>query len=178
MRIQVLGQLDAERYCKTLNKMDGDDRYAVISIVSPSSRNADISEGGQIKNVFRMKFYDVEEDTYQTRYLHSRNKSMRIRYPAPTHKDMRGLKEFVDSLDDIDTLIIHCGAGISRSAGIASAVEKYLGMEDTIWCSDKYFPNRCVERVALEIFGISKDENYYSDIFSEQTKADDSGGDY
>lgn len=167
MQIQVLGQKEAEDYCKVLNKKKDGKKYAVISIVSPSSRNADIIEGGQIKRIFRMKFYDVEKDFYQTRYLPFKKKYMKLRYPAPTAKDMNGLKEFVDSLVDIDNLIVHCGAGISRSAGIASAIEKYLGMDDTIWCSKKYYPNRCVEKVALEIFGLSKDENYYSDIFSE-----------
>jgi predicted protein tyrosine phosphatase len=51
----------------------------------------------------------------------------------------REIAKFVIQYQDIDTLIVHCDAGISRSAGIAAAISKwYFGSEINIYGGIKY----------------------------------------
>ncbi len=172
MKIRVCGQQEAEVICKKMNKADGDIQCAVISIVSPSDHEADIKVEGGIKKIFRMKFYDVLEDEYQERELPESERPARPLYPAARKEDMEGLKEFVDSLSDesINLLIVHCGAGMSRSAAVATAVKEYLGTkhDDIIHCARKMYPNRHVEEIAKEVLGIRKDEKDYYEIFAKQ----------
>ena len=45
---------------------------------------------------------------------------------GPRPEDFDGLKSFIDRLTGIENLIIHCGAGESRSPAIAMAVTEYI----------------------------------------------------
>ena len=62
------------------------------------------------------------------------------------------IAEFVQSLDpSIDTIIISCTMGQSRSAGIAAALLVYFGGDDSqIWNNPKYSPNQLCYRLLLE----------------------------
>ena len=56
-----------------------------------------------------------------------------------TQMQAREIAKFVIQYQDIDTLIVHCDAGISRSAGIAAAISKwYFGSEINIYGGIKY----------------------------------------
>lgn len=157
MRIMVFPQIIAEDICKKLNMQSCN--CAVISITDPGQPLADIKLGKAVKSIFRLSFYDLNTD------FTSRDKS--VFYPAAKEEDVIGLKEFVDSFQEngITTLIIHCGAGISRSAGVAAAVEEYLGLPNTIWRNDLYEPNYHVYRLALKEFGIYQDEERMNNVF-------------
>ena len=52
-----------------------------------------------------------------------------------------------------DNIIVHCGAGISRSSGLAAALLKYFTGDDSqIFDNPKYTPNMTVYRTVLETF--------------------------
>lgn len=76
-------------------------------------------------------------------------------------EDAMKIKEFVDEVwDDIDHLIVHCWAGISRSSGCMSAILQAKGIDDSwIWNDGKYSPNTLVAKKVLKAFGIDR-ENY------------------
>ena len=118
-------------------------RCAVISIDDYGFPPTEIAEGTSIVGIHKMKFadLDVEDASTFSKFM-------------AKPKDLAGLKDFVDSIKNkCNLIIVHCAAGISRSPAVASALEEYLGMPDTIWNSDDYCPNGHVYRLARKEFG-------------------------
>jgi hypothetical protein len=84
-----------------------------------------------------------------------------------TQEDFNGLKTFIDSLKakNIEQLIVHCAAGISRSAGVACAIDEYLGLNNNFWFQRQYFPNIHVYKLTCNELGISKTQETYNELF-------------
>lgn len=115
---------------------------AIISIVGTGVPKVMFASNPNIKAVFHMSFDDVlvpEDDKI-----------------PPVQDDFRGLKEFVDSLS-VKVLLVHCAAGISRSAAVATAIAEYLGRSGNcvLVTKQEYNPNMMVYRFACKELGIS-----------------------
>jgi len=80
-------------------------------------------------------------------------------YEPPKPSDFVGLKRFIDfHLNSIDGIVIHCDAGISRSAGCAMAVAEYIGSENIVRTHGEGFrPNFTVYDCARKELGIYYD---------------------
>lgn len=52
----------------------------------------------------------------------------------------------------IETLIVHCDAGVSRSAGVAAGLCKSIFAMDDTWAFKRYHPNRRVYRCILNTY--------------------------
>lgn len=53
-------------------------------------------------------------------------------------------------MDKTDIIVVHCSAGVSRSAGCAAAIMKYINNDDTpIFKNPRYVPNMTVYRSVL-----------------------------
>jgi predicted protein tyrosine phosphatase len=65
---------------------------------------------------------------------------------------------FVSSFNSVDTIVVHCDAGQSRSAGVAAAIAKFFnGNDDRFFNSLRYTPNRLAYRKVLQAFhGVGK----------------------
>jgi predicted protein tyrosine phosphatase len=50
----------------------------------------------------------------------------------------------------VDVVIVHCGAGVSRSAGLAAALAKWYNGSDLEFFKPPYAPNMLVYRTMLE----------------------------
>ena len=62
----------------------------------------------------------------------------------------------------IDTLIVHCTAGVSRSAAVAAAVLKGLGGSDEeIWNDPRYCLNGLVYTVVLAAFENAREDGLF-----------------
>ena len=87
---------------------------------------------------------------------------------APVKEDFMGLKEVIDSWNT-GILIVHCGAGVSRSAGVMAAILEYLQVTDYDIFNDKrHIPNRLVYRLASQELGIGKGNEYFENVFKEE----------
>lgn len=78
-------------------------------------------------------------------------------------------REFVDQMieEKVQIFIVHCAAGISRSAGVAAALSEYLGLHEKIFGNPNYYPNRLVYKLSLNELGIRKTQEYDKEIFSD-----------
>lgn len=117
----------------------------------------------KIKDVFPMKFNDLEKD-----YGIAKD-----RFRAPVQKDLNGLKDFIDKYkDQVEEIVVHCAAGISRSSAVAAAIALYLEEDEKaiIWNNYKYRPNRLVYKLTRNEFGIATTEEEYNDIFYHNYK--------
>ena len=72
-----------------------------------------------------------------------------------TENDAKQIVEFINKTiaNGCEKLIVHCGAGISRSAGVAGAIMKYIHDDDRpIFKNPKYRPNIHCYRMVLNEF--------------------------
>jgi predicted protein tyrosine phosphatase len=66
--------------------------------------------------------------------------------------DAENILSFVESLpNDVEVLIIHCGAGISRSAAVAAALSKMTNGSDGGFFDSPYSPNSKVYHTMLKV---------------------------
>lgn len=80
-----------------------------------------------------------------------------IDHDAPTAMTAEQAKEIADFVnkykDDVEQIIVHCDAGMSRSARCAAAIMKYLfGNNESIFNSKKYAPNLHCYSLTLNAF--------------------------
>ena len=108
---------------------------AIISIVDVLAEPNRFCHAPWIKGILRLCFEDVEESEPD----------------CITDQDALRIRDFVLKMKvaGVERLIVHCEAGVSRSAGVAAAILKSLGADETrIWNDSKYSPNRaCYEKV-------------------------------
>ena len=95
----------------------------------------------QVKDFITLAFDDVT--TYCQGY-----------YPI-TEQQARKIAKFVMRYkDSVEQIVVHCDAGISRSAGIAAAIAKYLnGNDDDFFVRSPYTPNMtCYSKVLFALY--------------------------
>ena len=57
--------------------------------------------------------------------------------------------------DRVDCIVVHCGAGVSRSAGVATAIGIALNNDDSFIFNDgRFTPHRTCYRKVMEAFGL------------------------
>lgn len=81
-----------------------------------------------------------------------------------SYKDAEAISDFVESIkDEVEQIIVQCDAGISRSAGVAAAIGKYLNDDDMfIFGCPRYAPNKtCYRRTLNALMGIEADESLF-----------------
>lgn len=134
--IRIMDRFDAEKYSMGNHSCSS----VIISIVSKGSpkNNLPITQQNGIKDVLRLSFDDVD---------HGEN--------SIDEKSAASIAQFVENWKDkIDLIIVHCEAGISRSAGVGAAIMKYLYNDDSlIFNSPRYAPNMlCYRRVLNALY--------------------------
>ncbi|MGH7857977.1 MAG: hypothetical protein ACREQY_11670 [Candidatus Binatia bacterium] len=129
MRFIVLSRLQAL-------SLDLRERHAVISIREPGSDMPQIPSNDFCRGILRLSFHDRDRlDTPETELF--------------TAEHARRILGFVDGIHGtIDALVVHCEAGISRSAAVAAALSRALFGEDRFFF-DHYAPNRLVYATLL-----------------------------
>lgn len=129
MEIMVKSQYDTEAY----SMEEHDETSVIISIASCNMEHADIvpCELNGIKDVLFLNFNDTDCKDLTSGCIND--------------EDAENIKEFVQKYeedDSVDLMIVHCEAGVSRSAGVAAAIMKYLWNDDSaIFDDSKYHPN-------------------------------------
>lgn len=80
----------------------------------------------------------------------------------------RKIIDFIDKMkDEVDTLVVHCAAGISRSGAVGLFVCRYLGLDETEFrkINSNIAPNMHVLKVLNTVSGI---DDRYVDFWKNQ----------
>lgn len=139
-KIDVMSRANAIwQFARQFSEMKNPPATAMISISSHDEPLPDFNlDGGNgLKKVCHMSFDDEESGTPG----------------CITKDDATEIADFVRSIendDDIERLVVHCGAGVSRSAGVAAACSLYLLGDDSEFFGAKYCPNRTCYRMVLD----------------------------
>lgn len=140
MIIEVMSRTQAEK-----TKFDND--TMVISISNVGQEEPSI----QSDNVFLFNF-DDEEAPHPNAM-----KDFEARHLVNMVKVKR---------NSVSKIVVHCGAGISRSAGVAAALSKWLNNDDSfIFDNPKFCPNRTCYRLVLNQAMGSVDEEELEKVF-------------
>ena len=133
MIFKVMSRSDARRYTyrPRINKL------GIISITDPDKENAifNFEHSSGIKTICRVKFADEEAGHPQ----------------CITEQDAQTIAQWVIvQSGNIDEIIVHCEAGICRSAGVCAAIQKWMMNDDSaIFTNPKYTPNMTCYRAVL-----------------------------
>jgi predicted protein tyrosine phosphatase len=109
--------------------------HVLISITHPGAPEAVLSECAERLACLRVQFEDADGAANKTRLM--------------TPEEAEAIVAFVEQHRDRAALIIcQCEAGMSRSAGVAAALSRWLNEEDQRFF-DRFHPNRHVYRTVL-----------------------------
>lgn len=135
MNVLVLSRKKASEYCGLPHK----NKVAIISISNPGSDYAFspfISKDSGVTDILNLCFSDA--DSPSSRDVYGKEVSA---LDLMQKEDALRVREFVANHEN-ETIIVHCDAGISRSAGVAAAILKaYNGDDSAIFDNPRYQPN-------------------------------------
>lgn len=79
-------------------------------------------------------------------------------YVSMSDEDAKNIVDFVFKHNDVNNIVVHCDAGISRSAGVAAALSKIFNNDDMEYFDPEsiYSPNMCCYNEIL---------NYWADNY-------------
>lgn len=109
------------------------DNHIIISITENTMQFADIDSNDKCLGILRLKFGDI--DTKE--FADAMNATLF------SEEQARHILGFVKAhYDDIETIIINCDAGISRSAGVALALHRIYNIRpNDISSNPRFHPN-------------------------------------
>ena len=134
------------------------DNFAIISIqeVETDGNGFTFDVSGCCKGVLNLRFSDVNPAMFVSKedkdYLERQiiNGTVKLF----DEEDAKKIKKFVDNMNkrgDVQTLLIHCAAGVSRSPAVAAAICQYLFGNDGDFF-EKQVPNKFVYDNLLKYF--------------------------
>lgn len=140
----VLDRVTAAEVCSKLDIIDGNTLVISIRSCGDPYRSYTITRDTSpwIKDVIHLVFDDVETDCMPEN-------------PPINEGQARAIVKFcmknID--DDVDQIIVHCDAGVSRSAGVAAAITKwYYNEDEQFFNNSQYVPNMRCYRYVLNAF--------------------------
>lgn len=148
--------------------------HILISIISPICTDVEFKLSEKCKGLLRLKFHDVDEKNIEIfnkehddfikenpNALESVKKAhylATVEYYEPmTDEQADQVVEFVEKYKDVELIVVHCEAGISRSAGLAAALSKIMTGDD-IRFFKKFLPNMLVYRKIINAYERKKND--------------------
>jgi predicted protein tyrosine phosphatase len=133
--------------------------HAIISITDPKQDFPEFKENANRIAVLSLVFYDID---FSKKIIADDESEIRRIYGFGLFTDEQA-DEIVDFVgehkDKIKLLLVHCEAGVSRSAGVAGAILKATtGSDEKIFKDRRYLPNMWVYRKVLNAW--HKEENH------------------
>lgn len=141
MDVTIMNKSKAER----LSYTDYSSDKVIISIRTPSDEKAEFDSNNKtIKDILYLEFYDI---SYNSQEIFKG-------YEPMTDEDAVKIRDFVLKWkDEVDTIWVHCDAGISRSTGVAAGILEALGKDNSyIFDNKMYFPNLLCYRKTWSAF--------------------------
>lgn len=144
--------------------------YIAISISDPHSEDVLIGDTENIRFLLTLKFHDIDSTLVNREECtrcngsghlpefkdindgHCYKCTDKIGIKCMTDKDAKNIVDFVETFkNEVDMIVVHCEFGISRSAGVASALSLILNGIDQYYF-DNYVPNMLCYRKILNAY--------------------------
>jgi predicted protein tyrosine phosphatase len=125
--------------------------HVVISIREPNNEPVEFEKNASRLAVLPMYFYDLDHS--QSRWNEEEMGRIEKKYGHGIFRPEQAnvIIDFVEEWKDkVVVIVVHCAAGVSRSAGVAAAILKVLtGSDKYIFSNRAYIPNRYVYNTIL-----------------------------
>lgn len=154
MLIRVLSRMEIESdFYLTIKESSMP--HIILSVTSDRANPiVNIKENTSYKGVLRFQFDDI--DIEHKKCLITNNKSTKYNIFYAEHA--KSILNFVNtSINDIEAIISHCDAGVSRSSAMAAALSKILNNEDDFFFKN-YIPNMLVYSTILNEYYYNTDK--------------------
>ena len=144
--------------------------YIAISISDPHSEDVLIGDTKNIRFLLTLKFHDIDSGLVNREQCtrcngtgklpefkhindgHCYKCTDKIGIKCMDNKDAKNIIDFVETFkNEVDLIVVHCEFGISRSAGVASALSLILNGTDQYYF-DNYIPNMLCYRKILNAY--------------------------
>lgn len=113
------------------------EKTVIISITDVDSDNNRFNRQSNIVGICEVKFDDVEKGEKN----------------CITKNDAQKIVDFMKRHEDVPNVVVHCEAGVSRSAGCCAALMYiYNGSDMEIFSNPRFCPNMTVYRTVLNAF--------------------------
>ena len=158
-QIQVKSYDEAFRYVYNHAGYQKGKKFAIISIQEYETDKMGFKyvPGGNLIEALNIYFSDIKDSSS----INEDDETKRLM----TDEDALQIKKFIEVLNkrnDIELLIIHCHAGISRSAAVAAAISKiFNGTDNEYFYSDRYNPNMYVYTKIMKAFGFENNRSSF-----------------
>lgn len=144
--IRILNRKEAKKFSYEPH----DFKTAIISITDTDKADVvfEKNETNGIRAVLKLKFDDVERDSKDLRCI--------------TKDDAEKIVKFINkNKNKVDKIIVHCEAGVSRSAGVGAAIMKAINGDDwVVFNNPTMCPNMKCYRTVLNAF---QDAGYFDE---------------
>ncbi len=164
---------------QAMEEFKSDENHIVISISDPNSEKVKIIS--RPFDILSLHFHDTDEHRVQTKdckrcngtgYVsefkdindgHCYMCTDKIDIKLFTDKDAQQILDFINRYEKLykrnesSNVIVHCEAGISRSAGVAGALSLIYNGSDQYYF-DKFLPNMFVYRKILNVYMSKKND--------------------
>ena len=127
--------------------------HIIISIRNPGSKVPDLATNENTKGTLFFEFDDLDRMPKEGSATYEALGKPILFQPEMAQKVIKKLKD-----TEVQAVIVHCEAGVSRSAGLAAALSNHFNEDDTeyfsgaatMYAPNVYCPNYHVYRVMLE----------------------------
>jgi predicted protein tyrosine phosphatase len=124
--------------------------HVMIRITDPRNDFPPLKDNPNRVAVLELKFYDLDGNKVAADW--SEEDINKYGHGLFTMDQAVQIVDFIQTHNP-DKVIVHCDAGISRSAGVAAAIAKVItGSDEVIFNDNRYIPNRYVYRKLLDSF--------------------------
>ena len=123
----------------------------VIISINDTGYDTMLHENKKIIDIHKIWFDDIERNTNQKLKL-------------MTIDQAESIKDFVDKYkDEVKHIVIHCTAGISRSAAVGCVIARYLNKDDNyLWATARYMPNKHVYKTMCKAFNLEYSDKLFA----------------
>lgn len=142
--------LSAE-HCKLFMKEDREEPYIVISI-NNTGQTTKLSMNKGLEAILLLEIDDIEKETPNCTLMNK------------VHA--RDIRKFVDMFKHkVNHIVIHCTAGVSRSAAIGFTLERYLNKDDRhLFESKSYHPNKHIYKTMCKELYLTYNEPKFNKL--------------
>jgi predicted protein tyrosine phosphatase len=152
MRVEIYSLYQAAIFSQVF-----DEKHIIISIVSPYREGTPFKDNPNRLDILRLYFYDIDSSKEESKVSYD---DLMAQYGSGvfTEEQAQQIIDFVEKYkDQVELIVVHCEAGISRSAGVGAAILKQLTGDDSfIFNDNRFLPNMFVYRTLLNTWNKEK----------------------
>lgn len=149
MHVAIANRLSAEAVSSLIRTS-----HAIISITDPDKELADFAPNQNRIDILSLQFYDLEDIRDEMALEDAAEYVNTFGHGLFSNAQAVQIVDFVERIKDkVNGILIHCEAGVSRSAAVAAAIELMLnGSSDRIFNDRRYSPNLYVYTKLIQVW--------------------------